>query len=181
MCFIALICNPEFIFASTNLIEEALSLESKNPEAAENLFLKIERTDPQFKIVVEELQKIFYREGNWPRFFGYAQYYRKRWPIAERNQTQFLEVIALLRHCQNELVSRFVDAYKKELPRYADKLNQIKSLSNTRFKGKGASEKSVKSIQNHFEGQSLWPLPSDKIAEVNPKNLRIAVENQCSF
>jgi hypothetical protein len=172
--------SPAFAIDPSEYLLDALKQEKNDPTAAEELLLKIESRDPDFKQSVEELIKIYYRKSEWPSFFAYAQYYRKRYSPKERNQTQLLELLALLRHCQNEILFQLVTAYKMEIPKYTEQLDQMMALSRTRFRSKQAAPGDLKSLESHLGGVSLWPLAASEMTRVDPRKLKVRVENLCT-
>lgn len=170
------------VFASESKIEQALRLlsdDAKDFESARALLEEIPTSDPHFKIAVEELMKIYYRDQNWPKFFSYAQYYRIRWKAYERSEVQLLEVLALLRHCQNENLERLLSEFRNQLQPVPAELDQIQALAETRFRAKAASQKPKPKLKVHMSGSSLWKMGSKKIGEVHPSKLQIRVENRC--
>lgn len=141
---------------------------------------KIPSEDPLFKTVVEELLKVFYASEEWNRFFAYARYYREKWKASERSETQLLEGLALLRHCQNEQLFRWIAFQKSQSPAHIDRLNQMEALAHTTFAGKSAQPAQTHETTLHFEGKTLWKSDHSHTKEIHPKNVRIHVESLCS-
>lgn len=180
--WILLISSPAFTFASTDPILEAQKFVEHSPALAIHWYSQIAPSDSRFKLAVEELMKLHYRESDWPRFFGYAHYYRKHWSIRERTKVQLLEALALLRHCQNEILERLSDEFQNNYPAWKEDLKQIRALSKTRFKEKPAAPNEVRAFQKHWTtGASLWSSDSKIIEKTNPSLIRIGVTNRCSF
>jgi len=174
VCF----CKPDFTWASTN-IEKALKLGGHQPEKALKIFESIKPSDPHYKVAIEELLKIHYRAENWPSFFAHAQYYRKRWSRQDLADVFLLEILALLRHCQNEVVFSLTDAFRKSHPHLSPTFDQMNALARTRFKGKASKTSAPHGLIDYMRGKTRWPLKHSKIDRFKLKELRVKVENQC--
>ncbi len=129
---------------------------------------------------VEELLKVFYSNENWPQFFAYAQYYRNKWPVKERKQTQLLELLALLRHCQNENLQKLIHYYRTQTPENSETLLHIETLARTKFKKKADTQNQISPLSSHIKGEALWRISPENIELRDPQKLRIKVENKCS-
>jgi len=129
---------------------------------------------------IEHELRSTYQSQDWPRFFSFAQYYRQTFSASERSQIELLEPLALLRHCQVEILKKLLETLKQTRPSYAA-LDQMSALSRTRFKGKKASERDLLSspLKSHFEGKSLKKISQNQIGKFDPYRMRIKVENLC--
>jgi len=172
--------TPTNALRAPDLFEQALLQEESTPRASEEIFLEVPIESSRFKIASEELLKIYYRSEDWPRFFSFAQDYRRRWPLRDRRDIQTLEVLALLRHCQNEVVEELTSYYKKSKPSLRTMMTQIDALSKTHFRGKGsAAPQKIQPLAMHLSGRTLWRAPTLSPKNLHPKMLRVKVENLC--
>lgn len=158
---------------------EAIETPQDQIRFAEKSFEQIKAQDPQFKIAVEELLKITYSKKEWPKFFSYAQYYRKRWPPEDLNEVYQLELLALLRHCQNQTLEQLIESYTQALGSRPAVFSQILALSKTRFSGKPTATESGYNIKSHASGSALWKSDKKWIGKTHPSNLRVKVKNIC--
>ena len=123
--------------------------------------------------------KNFYRAQDWPSFFSFAQYYRKHWPENELADVQLLELLALLRHCQNDILQVFIDHLRVSQKKYRAELDQIEALSKTQFNGKSTEAKDLQPFKSHLDGKDLWKIKSDQVGKYHPSLLKIEVKNLC--
>lgn len=172
--------KPVLATHSSDALKRAFKLEEKNPLEAQNLLETLKPEDSLFQPAVEEILKTSYRLNDWPRFFAYAQYYRNKWPVAKRAHVQFLEILALLRHCQNDLVFELTQFYRKNLPHEKELMDQMEALTRTRFQGKKTEGNSLSNFQMHLEGTVLKKTKNSDILRHSPRQLKIKVENLCS-
>ncbi|MBN8556016.1 MAG: hypothetical protein J0L93_11265 [Deltaproteobacteria bacterium] len=128
---------------------------------------------------VEEQLKNFYRAQDWPSFFSFAQFYRKHWSEKELGDVQLLELLALLRHCQNDVLQVFIDHLRSSQKKYHAELDQIEALSKTQFNGKSGSDNSLQPLNAHLRGKDLWKTDHDKVGKYPPSSIKIKVKNLC--
>lgn len=176
----ALIFSPASLPASEVELKEAIRVrQDLGPQEALERFEKISVKDPQFKIVVEEVLKITYALQDWNRFFSYAQFYRKTYPLKGLSSVFLLEPLALMRHCQNETLNQFIETYQIQAGQILPEMTQMKALSQTRFKGKASKTQSNPQTRSRLAGSSLWRTEKSLVGQVHPRKLKIRVENQC--
>ncbi len=168
-------------FVSVKSLQEIHNLTNDHPQEARRKLETLSVADPQFQYSIEELMKLTYRLHDWPSFFAYAQFYRKYWKSSERSEVQLLEPLALLRHCQNDLLHSLSEELKAGDPKLTDALAQMEHLSRTTFKEKASPSKAKSGFTKHLEGTSLWKLNSSAIEKTHPRKIKIRVENKCSF
>ncbi|PIR23788.1 MAG: hypothetical protein COV44_01165 [Deltaproteobacteria bacterium CG11_big_fil_rev_8_21_14_0_20_45_16] len=133
-----------------------------------------EESDVNFMVAAEELMKITYAEQDWRSFFAYAQYYRIK---GIQSDTYILELLALLRHCQNAILEELIATYRKtkDRPEYA----QILALSRTVFKDKKGGTQPSYELKSRAQGDALWKLNSEWIGKHHPSKIKIKVKNLC--
>lgn len=172
-----------FILASTLLTSASESSETASAEKAKTFYLQIFKDSADYRTAVEELMKIFYEDQDWPRFFAYARAYRLRFDSSERSETELLEALALLRHCQAAPLKDLIAQLREEKKESSSTLDRIESLAETRFRGKSASEaKLIESpLLAHFKGKAFRKLKSDQTSKFDPAKMRVKVENLCEF
>jgi hypothetical protein len=171
---------PSLLIAMLLLLAPDSLLASKSSELPSRHYLEKLQTDQKaFKNSVEELLKITYAEKDWSSFFSYAQYYRVHWPAAQRSDVFLLELLALLRHCQNELLTELIEDYRRKLTRIPPELSQLEALSKTHFKGKASEQQTAHGLSQHFKGHSLWKADQDLVGQVHPSRIKIRLENRC--
>lgn len=89
-----------------------------------------------------------------------------------------LEGIALLRHCQNDILERLMREWKNQKWFNQNIENHLKALSATTFKGKEAQSASVKGSL-YLKGASLKTSQPKDLSQGHPKNFYLKVHNQC--
>ncbi len=164
-------------------IETALSLMGSDLSRAVQLLESISPKHPHFRLSVQELMKIFYQQQQWDRFFAYAQYHRVRWSHERASKIQLLEALALLRHCQNDLLKGLITELENrddssELG-FQDDLDQIRILARIDFEKKLTRREVKTPIHDYFKGQRLWKLNSPEVQRMKVSKLRLKVENLC--
>jgi len=161
-------------------IQKALSLRKTKPKVFQETLEALPSSSPYYQIVVEELMKFFYQKQDWPSFFSYAEYYRKSWPFFERSDVYMLELLALLRHCQNDILFELIHEYRHKLKKIPPELDQMEALAKTKFKGKASKEKKNLALKERLSANSLWKTNSSLVGKVNPSQLQIRLENKCA-
>jgi hypothetical protein len=153
-------------------------LELSDQDTKLKVFEKVSTSDNNFKIALEESIKILYLKGDWSKFFSYAQYYRKSFkPRIDR--VALLEALALLRHCQYEILESLSTQLLAMKPEWSKELAQIQALAHTRFSGKASSKKNASAFKEHAIGHTLWKTETQNVKNFHPRLLRVKVENQC--
>lgn len=137
--------------------------------------------DGQFSWGLQEMARVYYKENRWQEFFGLAYYSRKALPPAslEAERIRLMEVLALLRHCQNEQAIEVMKlrsypedkALKKHFLVIAELL-QIPAMA------KGPNDASKKS-KGVFSNANLWPVADLSLEKIGPYRLRRTVEPKC--
>lgn len=130
------------------------------------------------QLVLEEQMKLAYRLSDWPRFFALAHFLRMNWPAEyQQHRMNLLEALALLRHCQ----SQKLETLAANAPQSQNtSFEQILALSKTHFSAKTATTQETHKIRSHLEGKSLWPTSSKNVKNIDPRRVRIFVENLCT-
>lgn len=127
---------------------------------------------------LEELQKLYYSEGKWERFFALSVFYRaKNYPFRETMIAR--EVLALAKHCrwrdaldilshQENHPSQILDQIARHLvlqEKFANELKTKESKPNSTFV---------------FEKNPQWKIQTARLSQIqSPKLLRMAVESRC--
>ena len=165
-----------FIFSSTLWLSGSLA-----PVELVKHYEDVEVNSPDHKTAIEELLKIYYQDSRWEKFFAYALYYRTAFESQERSDVQLLEMLALLRHCQNQPLERLAAGLRSDRPGLSSTIDQILSLSRTRFQGKGAKQTKVTTspLLAHFEGRSFTKVQKANLRNLSPRKLIVRVENLC--
>jgi len=122
--------------------------------------------------------KVRYVEKNWPSFFAYAQYYRSQFSSAGLSKVSMLLGLALLRHCQNDLLGSLLLEWKGQAWFSEGVEKQLVALSRTRFKGKEAPSASAEG-KLYWKGASLKKSHARELNKGHPRNFYLKVENQC--
>jgi hypothetical protein len=122
--------------------------------------------------------KLHYKDQNWPSFFSYAQYYRSNFSSSGLSKVSMLEGLALLRHCQNNLLEQLLLEWKGQAWLSESLEKQLGSLSRTRFKGKEARATSDEGSL-YWKGASLKKSNTRELSKSHPKNFYLKVESQC--
>lgn len=139
--------------------------------------------DSNYRLSIEELMKFHYARAEWSKFFAYAQYYRKNFSPDSQSRVALLEPLALLRHCQYEILMPLVSSMRKKHPRWSQELDQVMALANTRFDGKATSSPEGGALKLHAEGRTLWKTDADiidrKRDKIHPRHISIKVANKC--
>jgi len=166
LAFLFLFLVIEKLYSFSHLCLQASEIRS--------YYESLEESDERFMPAVEELMKITYAEQDWRSFFAYAQYYRIK---GIESDTYLLELLALLRHCQNQVLEELIQSYRKNKDR--PEYDQILSLSHTVFKGKKVNTQPSYELKSRSQGDALWKINSKWIGRQHPSKIKIKVKNLC--
>lgn len=123
-----------------------------------------------------------YEAQDWDHFFALAQIYRTRWPAHERMGVELLEGLALLKHCQFDIVHELIQNWKREKPRWKSQIATIEALAYSKIDYDLSASKTAQNfLWEYFNGKSKWKSTSaPNLIEANPHSLRVQVQNRCS-
>lgn len=128
---------------------------------------------------LERLLQITYSLQEWPSFFGLAQYYRTHFEAQDWQIVYQLELLALLRHCQNKILFRLCEDLKRLRPQDENQISAIQNLAQLSFKEKSEIQGSPMKVGLWSGAKNLWPLDQSIEKLSSPLNLRIFVESKC--
>ncbi len=137
--------------------------------------------DEQFSWGLQEIARVYYKENRWQEFFGLAYYSRKALPPGslEAERIRLMEVLALLRHCQNaqakEVMMLRPYPQDKALKKHFLVLAELLQIPATL---QGPTDKSKKG-KGVFSNANLWPVADLSLEKVGPYRLRRTVEPKC--
>lgn len=155
-------------------VENALNALSQNDlKKAYGTLESVDSDTLAYRMAYLEMQKIHYRLQDWDRFFGFAQFYRKKLlPQFFQPELISLEALALTKHCQYDASIRVIE-FAKELtsilkngkPKNNTILSKLYEKEITRGGGDkqelsrkiSALEAHIKSIQNLLTLQDKLP------------------------
>ena len=157
---------------------EGLKLSPSEPERAKKFFDSVSKDSLHFQDALTENLKILYRLEDWPSFFSYAQYFRNQFSEHKRDVLA-LELLALLRHCQNEPLYRLIEEFRNEKTLPIEVLDNIEALSRTHFKGKRTPSKNYRPWLARWSGETLWKSSRKMLLNHHPRQFKIRVENLC--
>ena len=135
--------------------------------------------NPNQKSEIEKSIHESYVNKDWDRFFALSQIYRASWDSKERNHLELLEGLALLKHCQFEILDSLLNDWKKEKPEWKSQLRTLLSLRNTNIQYIKEAKDS-QNMDSYLKGITAWNLknaPQLKVADA--ASLRVKVENRC--
>lgn len=165
------------IFFAFAPLQQGFALESIQ---ALEYFENIDKNHPEFQVAVEEILKITYAEKKWETFFSYAQYYRKNFAKETWSDVFLLEPLALMRHCQNDILTQLINSFKSHDKTNRLELDQMLALSRTQFSGKKALSQPLFRARSRLSGNSLWKTRPEQIGQHHPKKIKIKVRNLCN-
>lgn len=139
------------------------------------------KKDEQFSWGLQEIARVYYKENRWQEFFGIAYYSRKALPAAslEGERIRLMEVLALLRHCQNDQATEVMKLrpYSQDpaLRKHFLVLAELLQIPAT-VKGPSDGSKKMKGL---FPNANLWPVADLSLEKIGPYRLRRTVEPKC--
>jgi hypothetical protein len=134
---------------------------------------------------ITEAAKVYYRQQQWPSFFGLASFARQHFLHSSAlDEIRLLEILALLRHCQNEAaieqvrlgLGQSTPGARKSFEMLASLLEVAPTAPDEEKIAQTADRAAGDSF---FRGKHLWPVPVAAAHNLDPWKLKRKVETRC--
>ncbi|MBF0208032.1 MAG: hypothetical protein HQK53_14225 [Oligoflexia bacterium] len=176
------------------LLQQALLLLHKNQISEGYALLdKISETDKDFIPALLETQRIHYKQQEWEKFFGYANFYRlnllekkEQWASNFSGEMLSLEALALIRFCYWEEASAIVARgleIGKEISspgvKWVDKTQYFISALKAHPKLE-STDKKLNISGTAFSKKLYWPVNSNTLKNIHhPRVVRFKMTARC--